>query len=95
MYLTWDTPTEYEDGRSLTQIDRYVIYYSIDNVVQDPIEVPASNVDYTLVDIAQGRYIFQISTVSLGVEGLKSNPITETLAGGIPVTIELTVRVIK
>jgi hypothetical protein len=52
--LTWDKPEFREDGSALDTIDRYNIYYSINNVVQDTIEVEADALDYTLVDVASG-----------------------------------------
>lgn len=93
--LTWEAPTQYEDGSTLNSIDRYNIYYTIDNVVQDVIEVPAANTDYTLVDVAKGTHVFQISTVTNGTESNPSNPATVNIDDKKAMKIELTVRVIE
>ena len=92
--LAWVTPTEYEDGTALTQIDRYVVYYSIDNTVQPTIEIPATANDYALVDVAPGSHTFQIATVAEGVEGTASDPVNVNVSTSKPVKIELIVRVI-
>lgn len=92
--LNWEAPTQYEDGSALTKIDRYNIYYTVDNVLQDVIEVSATATDYTLVDVAQGTYVFQISTVSNGNEGKVSTPAVVNVDDKKPIKIELTVRVI-
>ncbi len=94
--LTWTSPTEKEDGSAITSIDRFNLYYSIDNVVQNAIEIQADANSYTLVDVAQGAHTFQISTVSEGLEGEASSPITVSVSENAskPVRIELTVRVI-
>jgi hypothetical protein len=93
--LTWDKPEFREDGSALDTIDRYNIYYSINNVVQDTIEVEADALDYTLVDVAAGSHTFQISTVEDGLEGDQSDPVNVDVSTSKPVKIELTVRVIE
>ena len=92
--LSWEAPTQYEDGSALTQIDRFNIYYTVDNVLQDTIEVPATDTSYTLADVAKGAYVFQISTVSNGSEGEVSTPAVVNVDDKKPIKIELTVRVI-
>jgi hypothetical protein len=92
--LTWTAPEFREDGSALDTIDRYNIYYSIDNVVQDTIEVQADALDYTLVDVAAGSHTFQISTVEAGLEGERSDPVNVPVTTSKPIKIELTVRVI-
>lgn len=92
--LTWDKPEFREDGSALDTIDRFNIYHSVDNVVQDTIEVQADATDYTLVDVAQGSHTFQISTVSLGEESEVSGPVNVDVSKSKPVKIELTVRVV-
>jgi hypothetical protein len=92
--LTWQTPTEREDGSAITAIDRFNIYHSVDNVVQEPIEVQANAINHTLVDVASGSYTFQISTVESGLEGELSDPVNVDVAQSKPVKIELTVRVV-
>lgn len=93
--LTWDKPEVYEDGSALTTIDRFNIYYSIDNAVQDVIEVQADANSYTLADVAAGSHTFQISTVSEDVEGERSDPVNVPVNKSKPIKIELTVRVIE
>lgn len=73
--ISWDKPTELEDGTALKTIDRFNIYYDFNGVFQDVIEVEADSVMYTLADVAAGSYSFQISTVSNGVEGKKSDAV--------------------
>jgi len=92
--LTWVKPELREDGSAIESIDRYNIYYSINNVVQDTVEVEADATDYTLVDVAQGSHTFQISTVEDGLEGDVSGPVNVDVSTSKPVKIELTVRVV-
>lgn len=92
--LSWTPPTERTDGSEITQIDGYTIYYSIDNVVQEPITVEATSNNYTLVNVAKGTYTFQVTSTADGIEAERSEPIFVTLTDKQPIKIELTVRVI-
>lgn len=93
--LSWEAPTQYEDGSTLNQIDRYNLYYTIDNVVQDVIQVPATSTEYTLVDVAQGTHVFQISTVTNGTESELSNPVSTVISDKKPMRIQLTIQVVE
>ena len=96
--LTWTAPTEREDGSQIESIDRFNLYTTIDNVVQDVVEVPADATDFQLSEVAAGNYTFQISTIESGIEGDLSTPATvsvDELQQSKPVRIELTVRVIE
>ena len=41
--LTWGTPTEREDGTAIQEIQGYNLYYTLNNVLQDLIEVDAAS----------------------------------------------------
>ena len=64
--LSWGLPTEREDGSQIETIDRFNIYSTVNNVLQDTIEVPAGATSFQLPEVAPGNYTFQISTVELG-----------------------------
>ena len=78
--LTWDTPTEREDGSAIETIDRFNIYQTFNNSSTITIEVDSNLSSYEVLDAETGSYTFQISTVELGQEGQKSDPITATIA---------------
>ncbi len=77
--LTWDLPTEYEDGRALTIIDRFNLYQTFNDGGQMLIEVQASSTEYVLANVSRGVYTFKISTVSEGLEGKPSKAISVTV----------------
>ena len=77
--LTWDIPTEREDGSSIESIDKFIIYHAISGAIQDPIEVSGSATQYTLLEVAQGSHAFEISTVEDGQEGRKSPTVIEAI----------------
>jgi hypothetical protein len=91
--LTWTAPTEREDGTAIAQLDRYDIHHTVNNVVQDLIQVEANAVDFTLADAAQGTHTFLIRAVEGGVTGKYSDPaqasIIQAQIGPITVTIEV------
>ena len=64
--LTWDIPTEREDGSTIQEIERYNLYYTVNNVLQDTIEIDALSNSYTIQNIEIGTHILQISTVESG-----------------------------
>ena len=93
--LSWEIPTEREDGSQIQQIDRFNLYTTINNVLQSVIEVPANDTSFQLPQVTPGTYTFQISTVELGQEGALSSPasvnITDKIiakAGKIILTIQ-------
>lgn len=92
--LTWEKPTEREDGSQIQTIDRYNLYHTVDNVLQSTLEVPADLLSFTIYEVETGVHTFQISTVEDGLEGEQSGPVTVNLLKSAPVRIELTVRVI-
>lgn len=87
--LTWEAPTQYTDGTPLSTIDGYNIYYSIDSVPQEPINVRGDQLEYRLTDIQSGTYYFEITTVA-GLESERSAPVIL----GKPVKIILNIGVI-
>ncbi len=64
--LTWDHPTEREDGSALDFIDieHYTIYYTWNGVERDPIQVPKTAFSYELQTEGVGVYLFSISTTA-------------------------------
>lgn len=93
--LTWDQPELNEDGSQIQSIDKFVIYYSIDNVSQSAIEVDPILSGYTIPDVAEGSHTFQISTVAGGIEGDMSNPINVDASTSKPIKIVLIVELIE
>ena len=98
--LTWVTPEVREDGTAIQSIDRFNIYHSIDNVIQDSVEVPATDISYTISEAQEGVHTFQVSTVEAEQEGEKSPAISALILAPIEIVISkpayptLTVRVI-
>ena len=99
--LTWDTPTEREDGSKIESIDRFNIYHTIDGSSTNIIEVDAAFLEYKILDAKEGAHAFQISVVELGREGIKSDVVPVMVFGKIVITISkpgkmaLTVSVIE
>jgi hypothetical protein len=74
--LTWDLPTEREDGSKIESIDRFNLYQTIGNVLQGVVEIPAGATSFQLSEVETGIHTFAISIVELGQEGALSNPIS-------------------
>jgi len=74
--LTWGKPAEREDGSQIQSIDRYNLYTTIDNVLQDAVEIPGNATSFQLSQVKAGNYTFQISTVEFGQEGALSDPVS-------------------
>ena len=94
--LTWDKPLEREDGTAIETIDRFNLYTTIDNVLQDVIEVSGDATGFQVLDVKAGNYTFQISTIEYGQEGALSDPVSLNIeektiakAGKIRLTIEV------
>lgn len=91
--LTWTAPEVREDGTAITSIDRYDIHHTVNNAVQDSIEVEANAIDFTLANAAQGTHTFLIRAVESGLAGKYSDPaqasIIQAQIGPITVTIEV------
>ena len=93
--LTWSTPELREDGSTIQEIERYNLYYTVNNVLQDVIEIDASANTYTIQDIEIGTHILQISTVESGLEGELSAPVTLSTSNSKPVKILLTIEIVE
>ena len=87
--LGWDTPTQLTDGTSITGVDSYNIYYSVDGEDMPVISIDGDKIEYVIYDLTPGTYRFRITSV-LGFEGDKSNE----LVIGKPATLVLTGEVI-
>ena len=74
--LTWDLPTEREDGSEIASIDRFNLYQTFNNGGSVIIEVDPASTSYQILDVETGNYAFQISTVEAGQEGALSDPIS-------------------
>lgn len=82
--LTWDTPTEREDGSALElyEIDGYVIAYGTDtnNLSESVTVTGGGQLNATIEDLSTGTYYFAIATVdSDGLRGEFSELITQTV----------------
>ena len=93
--LTWGAPTEREDGTAIQEIQGYNLYYTLNNVLQDLIEVDASLNSYLIQDVSTGSHTIQISTVEAGLEGELSDPITVSTSISKPVKILITVELVE
>tara|TARA_R110000772_G_scaffold199263_1_gene309877 strand:- start:44 stop:382 length:339 start_codon:yes stop_codon:yes gene_type:complete len=85
--LTWDTPTEREDGTAIETIDRFNIYHTADGGGTNIIEVDPTLLSYKILDAQEGAHAFQISAVELGQEGVKSDVVPVVVIGTIVITI--------
>lgn len=78
--LTWDHPTEREDGKPLplNEISHYVIEVSKDNNSRS--FAVAKSLSYTMKKLRTGTYQFRIATVDAdGLQGRFSTPVTLTI----------------
>ena len=91
--LTWSTPELREDGSTIQEIEKFNLYYTVNNVLQDTIEIDALSNTYTIQDIEIGTHILQISTVESGLEGELSDPVTLSTSNSKPVKILLTIEI--
>lgn len=75
--LTWEHPTEREDGTALGlgEIDGYRLYHDLSGVKNGVIEI-SPGTSFTFPVEGVGVYTFQISTVSFEQEGRKSDPVS-------------------
>ena len=78
--LTWDHAELRADGTNIEQREKYVIYYGFGLGEQISIDIDANDTSYTLPDVFEGTYYFQIATVEAGQEGEKSDPLPVTVA---------------
>ena len=93
--LTWSTANDREDGTPIQEIEKYNLYYTLNNVLQDVIEVDALANTYLIQNISTGNHTIQISTVEAGIEGDLSDPVTVSTSTSKPVKILLTVEIIE
>ena len=97
--LSWVLPELRQDGSQIESIDRLNIYQTSDDGSQVVYEVDSTSTSFQILDLAEGSYSFQISTVELGQEGDKSPPIAVPILPPIEIIISkaaypaLTVRV--
>jgi hypothetical protein len=77
--LSWIEPTGRTDGTAITQIDRYDIHHTANNVFQGVYEVAAPSVEHYLVDVAAGNHTLTIRAVEGDVLGIMSSPATATI----------------
>ena len=73
--LTWTAPELRTDGSKIETIDKFNLYYSIDEGVESVIEVDASATSHTVSSVVFGLHSFKISTVEAGQEGEVSESI--------------------
>lgn len=93
--LTWSTPELREDGSAIQEIEKFNLYYTVNNVLQDVIEIDALSNTHTLQNIEIGTHTLQISTVESGLEGDLSDPLTLSTSNSKAVKILLTVELIE
>jgi len=93
--LTWSTPELREDGSAIQEIERFNLYYTVNNVLQDVVEIDALSNSYTIQNIEIGTHILQISTIEAGLEGELSDPLTLSTSNSKAVKILLTVELIE
>jgi len=95
--LTWEAPTAREDGTALAtdQIQNYRVYYTLDNIDQTPIEIDGAATSHLIGDVANGNYVFQITTLSDGLESVRSEPVSVSVEPSAAAKIVIDVRIIK
>ena len=93
--LTQSAPELREDGTAIQEIERYNLYYTHNNVLQDVIEIDALSNSYTIQDIETGTHTLQISTVEAGLEGELSDPLTLSTSNSKAVKILLTIELVE
>ena len=93
--LTWSTPELREDGSAIQEIEKFNLYYTVNNVIQDTIQIDALSNTYTIQDVEIGTHILQISTVESGLEGDLSNPVALSTSNSKAVKILLTIELIE
>lgn len=93
--LNWVKPELNQDGTAIQEIEKHNLYYTINNVLQDIIEVSALSDSYTIQNIKAGTHTLQVSTVADGTESELSTPKTVILSNSKPVKIHLTVEIIE
>ena len=96
--LTWDLPTEREDGTQIESIDRFNLYQTIGVGLPSLIEIPAGATSFQLSEVQTGTHTFQISTVELGQECAKSDPVSVNISEKVIAKaskILLTIQVIE
>lgn len=92
--LTWDAPTQNEDGSTITQIDGYNIYHTINNNESNVITL-GNVTEHTIKNVNNSSHIFQISTIANSLESELSDPVSATVNESKPVKIKLTVEVVQ
>lgn len=95
--LTWDAPTQREDGSDLplSEIDGYKLYHSVDGGTEEITNVPSSTNSYVFVDVVYGLHTFSISTIAQGLEGNKSAGFQTTVIEVVEPKSPVMVRIIK
>ena len=99
--LTWTLPELREDGTAIETIDRFNLYQTANDGSQNVYEIDSTSTSFQILDVQEGAYSFQISTVESGQEGAKSPPVPVVVLAPIEIVISkpsypsLTVKVIE
>lgn len=91
--LTWQAPTDREDGTTIESIARYDIHHTANNVFQGVLAIAANSVEHYLVDVASGNHTMTIRAVEGEVLGIMSSPasvsILQAQIGPMTLTIQV------
>tara|TARA_R110002074_G_scaffold119_2_gene485 strand:+ start:526 stop:894 length:369 start_codon:yes stop_codon:yes gene_type:complete len=96
--LTWDLPTEREDGSQIESIDRFNLYQTFNNGGATILEIGSTVSSYQIPNVETGNYTFQISTVEAGQEGALSDPISVNIQPVVkykPIKMILSIELIE
>lgn len=75
--LTWLTPELREDGTNIQEIEKYNLYHSVNNVLQDVIEISSSDTSFDALNLLPGNHSYQITAIESGIESDKSNSVSK------------------
>lgn len=92
--LTWETPTERQDGTAIESLDRYDIHHTANNVFQGVYAIAAPSNEHYLVDVAAGNHTLTIRAVEGEVLGVMSSPATATILQAQIGPMTLTIQVL-
>jgi hypothetical protein len=79
--VSWDPPTQREDGSTLTTISGYTIYFGRDpENLEHTIEVSGELTEYEIEGLEEGTWYFAVTAKSdTGVESQRSPVVSKTI----------------
>ena len=99
--LTWDLPTEREDGSQIESITRFNLYHAVNNGSENVYAIDSASTSHQIPNAEEGTHVFWISTVEAEQEGPKSPAAAITVLAPVEIVISkpsypaLNIRVIQ